>query len=63
MTFSIPRELSSAQPNVFGWFVWKPPIALGSHAEMKASVGSWNTAMRPWSPTSNGGAMTLPPAA
>jgi hypothetical protein len=29
---------------------------------MKAPAGSWNTAILPWSPTSNGGAMTRPPA-
>ena len=32
------------------------------HAEMKAPAGSWNTAILPWSPTSNGGAITVPPA-
>src|SRR6202171_1911498 len=38
-------------------------MAWGCHAEINAPLGSWNVAMRPWSPTSNGGAMTLPPAA
>ena len=29
---------------------------------MNAPDGSWKTAILPWSPTSNGGAMTVPPA-
>ena len=32
-------------------------------AEMKAPAGSWYTAIRPWSPTSNGAMATVPPAA
>src|SRR5674536_401239 len=61
MAFSMPRALSSAQPNVFGTFAWKAPILVGCHAEMNAPEGSWNTAMRPWSATSKGGAITVPP--
>ncbi len=31
-------------------------------AEMNAPAGSWNTAILPWSPTSNGAMTTVPPA-
>ncbi len=59
----MPREFSSAQPNVFGAPLTNPDMVVGCQAEMKAPAGSWKTAMRPWSPTSNGGATTVPPAA
>ena len=38
-------------------------MEIGCHAQTNAPVGSWKTAMRPWSPTLMGGAMTRPPAA
>ena len=38
-------------------------MALVCQAEMNAPDGSWKTAILPWSPTSNGGATTVPPAA
>ena len=41
----------------------KPDMACPCHAEMNAPLGSWNTVIRPWPGTSNGGATTLPPAA
>ena len=63
MAFSTPRALSSAQPKVFGSPAWKLPIWDGCQAEMKAPLGSWKTAILPWSPTSNGAMTTLPPAA
>ena len=42
--------------------VSKPPIRVPCQAEMKAPVGSWKTAILPWSPTSNGAIATVPPA-
>jgi len=54
--------LSSAQPNWFSPPEWKPAIAWACHAETNAPLGSWNTAILPCPGTSNGGAITVPPA-
>ena len=48
--------------------VWPPPSRsrpsrVACQAEMNAPDGSWKTAIRPWSPTSNGATTTVPPAA